>query len=93
MRAAAKARGISFGELLRQLLLVGAAAKIPSLAKKMMASHREYYPARQFMATIMVLLAAGLFFQAVGGRHDLRRSKVAHRANIHRIFREGLVTG
>ena len=80
LRAEAKRTGISFGELLRQLLLVGATAKLPGIAKKMLAAHKEYYPARSVMSGVLVLVFCGGLL--VGGHHHCNR---LHRVNRARL--------
>lgn len=84
----ADALGVSAGEVMRRWMLLGAMADARALGQRMVKAHREYYPNRQMVLMAAVgLLAAGLFVQAVGGRHDVRRVRVAHRAQIHRVAR------
>lgn len=72
----AAALGISTGELLRQLWMIGAKDRFPKLARQLIASHRKYYPSRAIMAGAVLLLSWG--FCATGNlvlarhHHDLR---------------------
>lgn len=78
----AAALGISTGEMLRQLWIIGAKVRFPKLAKALVASHRKYYPSRAIFAlnrstraaALLTLFCAGLLL--AGGHHDPRGGRV-----------------
>lgn len=80
--------GISAGELVRQLLMVGAKHKFPALAKTLVAASRRYYPSRAIMAGSVLLLSLGLghvgqFMLNHHRSHELRTRCVARHQGRH----------
>ena len=82
LRAQARVLGMSFGELVRQLLLAGAASRLPALAEKMLVAHKNYYPKRSLRiatlsAVLLTVFVGGML--ASGGHKELRAAKRPHR--------------